>query len=261
MIHSELVGTGDRVVVFLHGLNLDHRSLKQLCEPAFTQRADLKRVYFDLPGHGATPATAPERTSADDWIDMFVAAIRQITADEVRIVGHGYGAYLAQALASRVPTAGLALVCPVVEPDFARRSVPAPRAMAEPTGGALVFEDELERQLFDEGALPRTAECLERFRAQVMTATRGVDREMIARLRDRYAASASFYSGLAEVIGSSVIVCARDDHWNGYRDALALVPHLPRASYHVLADLGPYAIVEAPDSVRAPIWSWVQQIR
>jgi len=62
-LHYEMLGEG-RPLVVLHGAAGDHRAAAAEIEPLFTQRAGWKRIYPDLPGHGATrPSLDAQRRS------------------------------------------------------------------------------------------------------------------------------------------------------------------------------------------------------
>ena len=58
-------------------------------------------VVPSLPGYGASPPT-PNRTPAD-VVDMLVALIDERDLDQISLVGHSGGAYLALAVACRIP--------------------------------------------------------------------------------------------------------------------------------------------------------------
>ena len=88
-----------------------------MLEPVFEQAPGYRRVYVDLPGFGASPATGSDSTAG------VVMAVDELISEEVGeerflIVGESYGGYLSREIVRRRRTqvAGMALVCPVGEP-------------------------------------------------------------------------------------------------------------------------------------------------
>jgi len=109
-------------VLVLHGAGVDHREPLGTLEPAFAAAPGYRRIYPDLPGHGATPAPASIQ-SADDVLDALLGLVDDVVGEaRMLVVGHSAGAYYARALALRRPDqiAGLALICPLVKSRTAR---------------------------------------------------------------------------------------------------------------------------------------------
>ena len=63
-VHYEMLGEG-RPLVVLHGAAGDHRLVAAQIEPLFKHRVGWKRIYPNLPGHGATPAQPGCRTKTN----------------------------------------------------------------------------------------------------------------------------------------------------------------------------------------------------
>lgn len=245
----ELRGDGPTAVL-LHGLTVDRRVMIDAFEPLFAD-AGLRRLYVDLPGHGASRGDAA-RASADGVVDALAALMRAVLpaarAGELEapiVVGYSYGGYLAQGLVRELGGArGLLLVCPIVEPDFARRQQPARRvARRDPE---LAFDDERAREAFEEVAVQQTRAVLERFARVVHPANLAADRAVVAALRARYALSRPVGDTLAQLDAPATIVCGRDDHWAGWQDAARLVAQLRHPHWIVLPDCGHVLPFEQP---------------
>jgi pimeloyl-ACP methyl ester carboxylesterase len=59
-VYYEIAGEG-KPIMMIHGMGVDHRTMKGCMEPVFQDRGDKwQRIYFDLPGMG--------RTKGVDWI-------------------------------------------------------------------------------------------------------------------------------------------------------------------------------------------------
>ena len=100
----------------------------------------MRRLYLDLPGHGAARGEA-SRASADALVAVLGGLCRDVLAtggsdgksgelEAPLIIGYSYGGYLGDGLCVTRRRARAVLVLPVVEPDFARR--PPRRAQRVP---------------------------------------------------------------------------------------------------------------------------------
>jgi pimeloyl-ACP methyl ester carboxylesterase len=144
-------------LVLLHGLFDDGRGWRDL--PERLARAGYTVVVPDLPGHGASTATA---ATPDALVDRMAEAISEVAPEgPLRLVGHSMGAVVAAHLAQRIArrVERLVLVAPAglgvrINPDFldqmAAAETPAAlmRAMAMLGAGPLseaVVRIELDR--------------------------------------------------------------------------------------------------------------------
>ena len=66
-IYFESYGDGMPIVA-LHGFPTDHRSMKGMLEPIFTERTGYKRLYLDLPGMG--------KSKGAEWINRLRSGFR-----------------------------------------------------------------------------------------------------------------------------------------------------------------------------------------
>ena len=256
-IDVEAHGEG-RPILFIHGLTFDRRMLVEASEPMFgALRA--RRLYVDLPGHGASPAD-PRASSAEGLVDALASFVDAACgAAPPIIVGHSYGGYLALGLASLRPIAGLVLVTPVIEPDLARRVVPPKRIAARAT--ELGFSpDEAERATFEEIAVVQTPEVLAAYQRLVHVASERTDRAMLDAVRRRYVLPAPIIAQLGERAPPTLIVCGRDDHWVGYEDALPLLRALPRAELVVLPEAGQLLPIEAGERYREVVGGFLARL-
>jgi pimeloyl-ACP methyl ester carboxylesterase len=238
-----------RPILFVHGLTFDRRMLLEASEPIF-DHARARRLYADLPGHGASPGDA-RAASAEGLVEALAGLVDAACAGTPPVVvGHSYGGYLALGLATVRPVAGLVLVTPVVEPDLARRVVP-PRRVAE-------LEPELgyspgapERAMFEEIAVVQSSAVLTAYQRLVHAASERTDRAFLEQVRRRYVLPGPVLAQLAERAPRTLVLCGRDDHWVGYEDALVLVRALPCAELVVLPGCGQLMPIEAGERYRA----------
>jgi pimeloyl-ACP methyl ester carboxylesterase len=251
-IEHELRGAGP-TAVFIHGLTVDRRVMIDAFDELFAA-AGVRRLYVDLPGHGASPGDAAN-ASADAFVDALAALVRATLAPSAErageleaplVVGYSYGGYLAQALVRELGGArGLLLVCPIVEPDFARRTQP-PRRVAVHDPELPYSDDPREREAFAEVAVQMTRPVLERFQRAVHPANIAADASVVQAMRARYAVSRPIGDALARLEAPATIVCGRDDHWAGWQDAVPLVAQLKRPHFVVLPDSGHLLPFEQP---------------
>jgi pimeloyl-ACP methyl ester carboxylesterase len=255
-ISCDVRGDG-RPILFVHGVAADRRVLVGTCEPVLERHPGWRRIYVDLPGHGESRGDAWQ-VCADDLVLSLAAVCRDLQLERPLVVGYSYGGYLAQGLAREVTLGGLFLVCPIVEPDFTRRSCPPQRYIESP--GPLQFsEDADEREEFYGIAVRQSPQVLARYQELVRPANRAADRAVVSAIRTRYAMSILYGQALATVDGPVSIVCGRDDHWAGYEDAARLLRLLPRAQLTVLPDCGHLLPLEEEEELGRLLDGWLRR--
>jgi pimeloyl-ACP methyl ester carboxylesterase len=250
-----------RPLFFFHGLAADRRMLIAACEPLFAESSGARRIYVDLPGHGESRGD-PAHAGADELVASLAALIRELAGDAPpALVGYSYGGYLALGLIGLLDPrpAGLFLVCPTVEADFGKRTVPPRRvALREPS---LPFSDDpRERIAFEEVAVVQTRALLQRFSELVHPANIAADPELMAATRARYALSRPYMQSLAALSAPVGIVCGRDDHWVGFEDAIRLARAFGDVRYSVLPDAGHLLPLEQPARFAQLFCDWISRL-
>jgi pimeloyl-ACP methyl ester carboxylesterase len=261
----ELRGQGPTALL-VHGLTVDRRVMIDAFD-APLGRAGLRRLYVDLPGHGASRGD-PERASADRFVEALAALARAELPPAARpgeleaplVVGYSYGGYLAQGLVRALGGArGLFLVCPIVEPDFARRCQP-PRRVAARDAELPFSDDAREREAFAEVAVQMTRAVLARFAESVHPANVAADPAVVAAVRARYVMARPVGDALARLAAPATIVCGRDDHWAGWQDAARLVAQLQSPHFVVLPDCGHLLPLEQPALFTQAVADWLARV-
>lgn len=244
-------------IVFLHGLAGDRRLLAATCEPAFAADARYRRIYLDLPGHGESPA-APFYASADGLVEVVRQVVQEVVGDrEMALVGYSYGGYLAPLLAQQFAAVrGMFLICPVTEPDFAKRR-PSLRRVAMRDAGLRFSEDRREQLAFDEIAVVQSQSVLDAFQQWVHPGNIGALQTFVSAVRERYASVRPVTSLLQTFAGTTTIVAGRDDHWVGFEDVTPWVRAMARASLHVLPDCGHLLPIEQTARMRGLFSDWL----
>ncbi len=242
-------------VLLVHGFGVDHRLLTPLDE-ALASAGAWRRLYVDLPGMGRS--THVPASSTDAVLDALADVVAQeVGTEPFAVLGASYGGRLARGLAARLPhqVAGLALICPVVGPV---RDLP-PQRVTSPDPALVASLEPEEAAAFTEMAVVQSPRTWALFRDHVLPGIRAADPAALARLRERYEPSVVPEDG-PPFEGPTLLVTGRHDHVVGYRDALGVLDHYPRATAAVLDDAGHNAHLEQPDLVAALVRAWLERV-
>jgi len=185
-MYYETYGSGIPVLA-LHGFGLDHRVMTGCLEPVFTGRPGYQRIYPDLPGMGRTPPAAGDRpANADEMLDLLLAFVDRTIRGPFLLAGNSYGGYLARGLVRRRPeqVAGLLLICPVVFPKKARRTVPAHRVLYQDRE-LLSTLTEKEAADFQQYAVVQSRYTWERMKSDVLSGQALADEAFLSRYGER----------------------------------------------------------------------------
>ncbi len=242
-----------RPLVFLHGLATDRRIMQAACDG---ESSRFRRLYLDLPGHGASKGN-PDVVCADDLVAVVAEWVAHVVGGETpALVGYAYGGYLAQGLLRRLTPAALFLVCPTVEADFGRRTVPPKRVVRR--DDELAFStDPREREAFEEVAVIQTAEQLRLFQELIHPANIVADQTVLSGIRARYAFARPYAQALGAFGGPVSIVCGRHDHWVGWQDAVKLARVFDDVRVSVLPRCGHLLPLEAPHTFKNLYADWL----
>ena len=253
-------GNGDTVVV-IHGWSADRRYMQADLEPVFEGRGGWRRVYLDLPGHGAT--AAPEWfATQDDMLAVVGGFVEQVAGSgPCAVVGSSYGGYLALMLARTMPQRlrGVAMLVPDI-PDAVGGRLTEPPVTLHPD--TTVFDDLADDESWIPAALVRhERRMLDAIRADDMPAYRVADYAFLGRLENSY-----LPTGAAAVPGQpfrhpSLILCGRQDATTGFRSAALLVDEFPRATCAVV-DLAGHHLgrIERPEVFHALVDDWLDRM-
>jgi len=260
-VHYEAFGEG-RPLIVLPGWPDDGRVPADYLEPVFEGRAGWRRIYLDLPGRGLTRGE-PWITSNDDVLRILLDVIdRIVPAERFVLAGHSAGAYLARAVLARrsIMVDGLLQVVPVVDPNETDEMHPERVIIqSDPT-----LVDRMEAELGHEraAAFARTmvvqdADIYDRFKALLP----GIDRRDQAFL-DCLDENVSFSVDPppAPFVRPALFVLGRQDPVVGYRTALDLMDHYPRATIAVLDRAGHVLPWEQPAVFKALVMDWLDRV-
>lgn len=256
----EVRGEG-RPILLIHGWSADRRYMIADLEPILATAPGWQRVYFDLPGHGATPA--PDwLTTQDQMLSILGGFIDAVLPDgPFTVVGNSYGGFLALALIRSMPDrlCGAALLVPDVPAADGTRDLPRPITIHEDPS---IFDDLAPDEEWIPAALPvHERRMVEEIRAHDMPAYRVADYVFLDRLNANYLPTGASGRPGAPFDQPSLILAGRQDSRVGYRSALRLIEELPRATFAVL-DLAGHQLgrIERPVLFQALLRDWLDRI-
>jgi pimeloyl-ACP methyl ester carboxylesterase len=255
-LHVLDVGAG-RPVLMLHGNPLDHRVLSEPLEPWFAARPGYRRIYVDLPGFGASPAS-PNVNGSDDVVDVVEHLVDDLVpAGRLLVIGQSFGAYIAEGLIARRPDrfGGAALICPMVVADRAARNRPD-HVVIKAQPGLLDAAEPEAVAAFREDAVIEDAATWRFFQAAIGPAIRAADPDSVRRIEAHYAFERIDLSR-SSFDKPTLIVAGRQDSTVGYRDAWRILDRYPRATFVVLDGAGHNAHVERLDVVLRLLADWL----
>ncbi|MFE4392612.1 MULTISPECIES: alpha/beta fold hydrolase [Streptomycetaceae] len=257
-IHHTAFGDGTPIVL-IHGYTVDHRVLLPL-EPAFADRPGWRRLYLDLPGHGASPRLSGPTSAAalaealSGWIEA------QVGRRPFAVVGQSFGGQLARAVTARFgeQVLGSALLVPVVRWG-ADRDLPE-ESVVERDEDLLARLPAADRDLFRHVMARHTGPSWELFQRYVRPGWEAHDRAAAAELEADFLLPHWPEHRAARHRGRHLLVTTRQDALVGWRDQLALLDHYPRMAAAVLDGVGHNPQVEAADTVRTLVGRWLDAL-
>jgi pimeloyl-ACP methyl ester carboxylesterase len=259
-IELHRVGRG-RPLVIVHGWSADHRYMRADLEPVFDADTPWSRIYFDLPGHGATPA--PDWLERQSQMLAIVAAVADAAADgePYAVAGNSYGGYLALGLVRTQPERllGAALLVPDLPDERNERDVPAPVTVHE---NRSLFGDLAEdEEWIPAGLVVHEQRMLDEIRQWDMPGYRACDRTFLERLNAHYVHEGAAGTPGASFSQPSLVLTGAQDATVGWRAQQSLMPEFPRGTFARL-DLGGHHIgrIERPQLFYALVRDWLERI-
>jgi pimeloyl-ACP methyl ester carboxylesterase len=246
-------------LVLLHGFAVDHRLLLPL-DPAIEAAGTWRRLYLDLPGHGASPVG--DVSCAEDVVSAVEAEIRQrVGAEPFAILGSSFGGMIARRVAHdfRDQVLGLAALVPVFVADHEARDLPAPVVLRH---DAAVLADLGEvADEYAELAVVHTADNARAFVETVHPGLVAADQDALERISLRYTlAEEPEDADPAPFLQPTLVLTGRQDQIVGYRDAWARVEHYPRATFVTLDGAGHNVLIDQPAVTSALVADWLERV-
>ncbi len=250
-----------RPILLIHGWSADRRYMVADMEPVLSAVSGWRRIYLDLPGHGATPA--PDWLGTQDQMLAILSELVDVVFPDGRfaVAGNSYGGFLTLALVRTIPDRldGAALLVPDLPAADGSRDLPPPITIHADPG---VFGDLDDDEAWIPDALPVHARrMLDEIRAHDMPAYRRADVTFLARLAASYLPTGAAARAGAPFERPSLILAGRQDGRVGYRRAMGLTDEFPRATVGAI-DLAGHHLgrIERPMLFEALVRDWLGRI-
>jgi pimeloyl-ACP methyl ester carboxylesterase len=248
-------------ILLIHGWSADRRYMVADLEPVFDAHPDWRRIYIDLPGHGATPA--PGWLSTQDQVLAIVRGVIDALLPDgpFAVAGNSYGGHLTLALVRSIPERllGAGLLVPDVPRPDGTRDTPDPVTLREDRS---IFSDlEPDETWIPEALVVHERRMVEEIRTHDMPAYRVADRAFLGRLNTNYLVTGEAGRPGPPFDRPSLILTGRQDATVGYRSAWGLVEELPRATFAVLDMVGHHlGRVEGRELFGALVGDWLERM-
>ena len=260
-VYYEEYGEG-RPFVSIHGFYPDHRLMKGCMEPVLSRRPGWRRIYFDLPGMGNTPAE-PWIKGSDQMLDVVMDFIdRLIPDDNFVLAGESYGGYLARGVIKRIPDRvdGLFLLCPMVVAQREKRTLAEHKVISEDADFVSSLDDPglLE---FTSTVVVQNRHTWSRVLNEVIQGLRLADDKFLTRLyNEGYAFKEDLDSAPKVYSRPTLLALGRQDSSVGYRDAWRLVELFPRGTFVVLDRAGHNLQIEQETLFNTLVNEWLDRV-
>lgn len=249
----EDTGTGDDVIVFSHGLFMDHTMFD--AQVAFLQDR-WRCVRWDERGHGRTEATAAPFTYWDSGADL-IALLDHLGVQRAVLAGMSQGGYLSLRAALTAPDRVRALVLMDTQPgpEDAEKAVGYHGlidAWTAPGGPPQEVLDTVAQIILGPG-WSGTPAWQERWRELPMDRVRQVFQTLVGREDD-------VAGRIAELTMPALVVHGSDDLAIDVEIARAFAQALPDAELVVVDGAGHAANLTDPDPVNAALGPFLERV-
>ncbi|MFH1852243.1 MAG: alpha/beta hydrolase [Candidatus Neomarinimicrobiota bacterium] len=260
-VYYQIFGSG-RPVLMIHGFGPDHRLMAGCLEPVFCEHPGWRRVYFDLPGMGRTPA-GDQIVDSDRMLEIVLEFIDTVLPGEkFTLAGESYGGYLARAVlkARFDQVAGLLLLCPLIIPEQQRRQLPPAQVLVRDRH----FLERLSREqqeAFDTFAVVQTETTWQRSEDEVMVGLNAADMAFLERLQlHGYPLTGAVDELPSLYQRPALFLLGRQDWIVGYRDIWPLLEDYPRATLAILDQAGHNLQIEQAELFNSLTGEWLERV-
>lgn len=250
-------------ILMIHGFGIERHVMTGCMEPIFKTRSGWKRIYFDLPGMGRTPA--PHwMSNADQMLEAILAFVNKVLEDDSFLVaGESYGGYLARAIVKSMPERlkGALLICPVILADRKRRELPMRQIFVRDEPFLAGIEQTEWKKMFERVLVVQDQQRWNRFGQDIIPGMRTKDRAFLDQFQ-KYGYNLSFDVDQLEhpFDRPSLIFSGRQDTSVGYHDSLTLVENFSRGTFAILDRAGHGLEVEQETVFNCLVDEWLNRV-
>ncbi|HEX7514548.1 MAG TPA: alpha/beta hydrolase [archaeon] len=250
-------------ILMIHGFGIDRHVMTGCMEPIFKTRSEWKRIYFDLPGMGRTPA--PHwMSNADQMLEAILAFVTKVLEDDsFLIVGESYGGYLARAIVKLMPERlkGALLICPVILADRKLRELPRRQIFVRDASFLAGIEHSECKNLFERVLVVQDQRRWNRFKQDIVPGIRSKDRAFLKQFQ-KQGYNLSFDVDQLEhpFDRPALIFSGRQDTSVGFRDSLKLITNFSRGTFATLDRAGHGLEVEQEAVFNCLVDEWLNRV-
>jgi pimeloyl-ACP methyl ester carboxylesterase len=259
-VHYEIYGSG-KPMIMIHGFVVDSRSLVGAMEPVFARRTGWRRIYFDLPGMGKTPAS-DAIASSGEMLELVLGFIDAMIPEErFALVGQSYGGYLARGVLARKADVidGMSLICPVAVAERPKRDLPQ-RTVVTKDDAWLASLSHTDAEAFTPNFVVQTEPVWKRFRDELLPGIREANQQALEKVSRHYALSFDVDNLNSPFTKPVLILAGHQDSDVGYRDQWKLLKNYPRGTFAVLDGAGHGLAIEQAGLFEALTNEWLDRL-
>lgn len=250
-------------VLMIHGFGIDRHVMVGCMEPIFLRRPGWKRIYFDLPGMGQTPAPRA-LNNADEMLEAIIKFSNEVIPDDSFLVaGESYGGYLARGMVRLIPERlkGVLLICPVIVAERKRRNLPPRQVFKKDTSFLKTIETNEYKSLFERVLVLQDQRRWIRFTQDIIPGKRVKDQAFLERF-EKHGYSFSFDVDLSEYSFNkpALILSGRQDSSVGYSDGLKIIENYSRGTFAILDRAGHGLEVEQEILFNCLVNEWLNRL-
>lgn len=258
-LYFETVGVG-HPIIFIHGMGLDSHSMKSFYEPLLTQseQDSLCRIYLDLPGMGASeiPHTL---YNADNLVEQINSFSHAISSEQVGLVSHSYGGYLALGLLSQFQKSFVAgfLTAPVVIANHATRHVAPHKLIIKEklTDNSDAFADYLAMNVVID------SRSCHQYQKLILPAAQNFNQPFWDTMKTKGTYRLNKETSMASLVKQPVtMLLGQNDNEVGYMDQLAFAEGHANIHAQVLQNAGHNLMIDAPTTVATQFHTFLNSL-
>lgn len=251
----EVIGQGKPILIL-------HKSMIEFFEPVFVERTGWKRIYVNYPGIGKTEVKDWMKSAEDilnplnDFVDFIVGEKNFL------LMGFSYSCFLARGILKKKLSQvdGIAMLCPVVVADSAKREVPSDRVVFKD----MQFLNNLTSDQVNEisNYVIQNKRIWDKTQEETSDDSNSMNFEFYNSLKQNGAYGFSFDVDDIPVKFSkpSLILLGRQDYVVGYKDAWKILDNYPRATFSILDMTGHGMLTEQEHLYSTFINDWIDRV-
>ncbi|MDR7071673.1 alpha/beta fold hydrolase [Fictibacillus barbaricus] len=257
-MYYEEIGSGTPIVM-IHGFSPDHRLMKGCMEPIFQEKDGYRRIYLDLPGMGQTK-DYETINNTDEMLEAVMELIEKlIPGEDFLLAGQSYGGYMIRGIITKMPerVLGAALICPMIVPDHADRTLPQHKALQVDENFLATLTKE-EREDFLGINVRLNEHTWKRYSEEVVSGLKIADYEFLAKIEKNY--GYTFEVDQVEFAKPMLFITGRQDHITGYKDVYDILDNYPRATFSVIDVAGHNLHIDQQEILNLQINEWMDRV-